>query len=100
MWQIGSDCPLRTAARARDMVEREAVAMEQAPAREAVAMEEEDAPVDADPSSPNKDDAAEEPEAVDLMMETEALDKLNSFCNERNFDRVCRYLCSCSQCKY
>jgi len=39
----------------------------------------------------------EEPEAVDLMMETEALDKLNSFCNERNFDRVCRYLCSCSQ---
>lgn len=39
----------------------------------------------------------EEPEAVDLMMETESLDKLNSFCNERNFDRVCRYLCSCSQ---
>ena len=39
----------------------------------------------------------EEPEAVDLMMETEALDKLNSFCNERNFDRVCRCLCSCSQ---
>ena len=33
----------------------------------------------------------EEPEAVDLMMETEALDKLNGFCNERNFDRVCRY---------
>lgn len=39
----------------------------------------------------------EEPEAVDLMMETEALDKLNSFCNARNFDRVCRYLCTCSQ---
>ena len=38
----------------------------------------------------------EEPEAVDLMMETEALDKLESFCNKRNFDRVCRYLCSCS----
>jgi 26S proteasome regulatory subunit N1 len=42
-------------------------------------------------------DHNEEPEAVDLMMETEALDKLNSFCNARNFDRVCRYLCSCSQ---
>lgn len=39
----------------------------------------------------------EEPEAVDLMMETESLDKLESFCNARNFDRVCRYLCSCSQ---
>ena len=39
----------------------------------------------------------EEPEAVDLMMETESLSKLNSFCNDRNYDRVCRYLCSCSQ---
>lgn len=39
----------------------------------------------------------EEPEAVDLMMETECLGKLNGYCNERNFDRVCRYLCSCSQ---
>lgn len=39
----------------------------------------------------------EEPEAVDLMMETESLSKLNGFCNERNYDRVCRYLCSCSQ---
>jgi len=39
----------------------------------------------------------EEPEAVDLMMETESLDKLNGFCNARNFDRVCRYLCTCSQ---
>lgn len=39
----------------------------------------------------------EEPEAVDLMMETECLNKLNGYCNERNFDRVCRYLCSCSQ---
>ena len=39
----------------------------------------------------------EEPEAVDLMMETESLSKLNKFCNARNFDRVCRYLCSCSQ---
>ena len=34
---------------------------------------------------------------VDLMMETESLDKLNGFCNARNFDRVCRYLCTCSQ---
>ena len=39
----------------------------------------------------------EEPEAVDLMMETESLSKLNKFCNSRNYDRVCRYLCSCSQ---
>ena len=39
----------------------------------------------------------EEPEAVDLMMETEALDKLPAFCSEKNYDRVCRYLCSCSQ---
>lgn len=39
----------------------------------------------------------EEPEAVDLMMETEALDKLPSFCSMKNYDRVCRYLCSCSQ---
>ena len=39
----------------------------------------------------------EEPEAVDLMMETERLGKLNDFCNERNYARVCRYLCTCSQ---
>jgi 26S proteasome regulatory subunit N1 len=42
-------------------------------------------------------DHNEEPEAVDLMMETESLSKLNGFCNERNYDRVCRYLCACSQ---
>ena len=39
----------------------------------------------------------EEPNAVDLMMETESLHKLNNFCNTRNYDRVCRYLCACSQ---
>jgi 26S proteasome regulatory subunit N1 len=42
-------------------------------------------------------DQNEEPEAVDLLMETENLSKLNHFCNEKNFDRVCRYLCACSQ---
>jgi len=42
-------------------------------------------------------DQNEEPEAVDLLMETENLSKLNKFCNEKNFDRVCRYLCACSQ---
>lgn len=42
-------------------------------------------------------DHNEEPEAVDLMMETERLDKLITFTNERNYDRVCNYLCSCSQ---
>ena len=41
-------------------------------------------------------DHNEEPEAVDLMMETESLDKLIKFTNERNYDRVCRYLCACS----
>lgn len=41
-------------------------------------------------------DHNEEPEAVDLMMETESLSKLPGFCNERNYDRVCRYLTSCS----
>ena len=46
---------------------------------------------------PNFIDHNEEPEAVDLMMETESLSKLNGFCNERNYDRVCRYLCACSQ---
>lgn len=39
----------------------------------------------------------EEPEAVDLMIETESLTKLQSFCDARNFDRVCRYLLSCAQ---
>jgi len=38
----------------------------------------------------------EEPEAVDLMMETESLHKLKSFCSKHNYDRVCRYLLSCS----
>ena len=39
----------------------------------------------------------EEPEAIDLLMETEQLHKLINFLNKRNFDRACRYLCSCSQ---
>lgn len=42
-------------------------------------------------------DHNEEPEAVDLMMETERLDKLINFTNERNYNRVCLYLLSCSQ---
>ena len=42
-------------------------------------------------------DSNEEPEAVDLLMETENLGKLIGFTNERNYDRVCRYLCACSQ---
>lgn len=42
-------------------------------------------------------DNNEEPEAVDLMMETENLGKLIKFTNERNYDRVCNYLCACSQ---
>ena len=39
----------------------------------------------------------EEPEAVDLMCETETLSKLTNFTTKFNYDRVCRYLCSCSQ---
>lgn len=42
-------------------------------------------------------DHNEEPEAVDLMMETESLEKLIQFTNERNYERVCRYLTACSQ---
>lgn len=42
-------------------------------------------------------DHNEEPEAVDLMLETESLSKLSGFTNEHNYDRVCRYLCACSQ---
>lgn len=38
----------------------------------------------------------EEPEAVDLLMEVEALDKLANFTNETNFERVCLYLLSCA----
>ena len=30
-------------------------------------------------------------------METERLEKLINFTNGRNYDRVCQYLCSCSQ---
>lgn len=38
----------------------------------------------------------EEPEAVDLLMEVEGLDKLVTFSNEANFERVCLYLQSCA----
>lgn len=38
----------------------------------------------------------EEPEAVDLLMEVEALDKLITFSTSSNFERVCLYLLSCS----
>ena len=31
------------------------------------------------------------------MMETETLSKLSNFTTKHNYDRVCRYLCSCSQ---
>lgn len=38
----------------------------------------------------------EEPEAVDLLMEVEHLDKLLQFTSATNFERVCNYLLSCS----
>ena len=39
----------------------------------------------------------EEPEAVDLLMEVEQLDKLVQFTTEHNYERVCLYLLSCAQ---
>ena len=39
----------------------------------------------------------EEPEAVDLLMEVEALDKLVKFTSDTNYERVCLYLLSCAQ---
>jgi 26S proteasome regulatory subunit N1 len=38
----------------------------------------------------------EEPEAVDLLMEVERLDKLTQFTTVNNFERVCLYLLSCA----
>lgn len=38
----------------------------------------------------------EEPEAVDLLMEVECLDRLLNFTSESNFERVCNYLLSCA----
>jgi len=37
-----------------------------------------------------------EPEAVDLLMEVENLEKIVDFINEVNYQRVCMYLLSCS----
>jgi 26S proteasome regulatory subunit N1 len=39
----------------------------------------------------------EEPEAVDLLMEVEQLDKLIPLSSQNNFERVCLYLLSCAQ---
>ena len=38
----------------------------------------------------------EEPEAVDLLMEVEHLDRLLNFTNDSNYERVCLYLLSCT----
>lgn len=38
----------------------------------------------------------EEPEAVDLLMEVEALNKLVTFTSDSNYERVCLYLLSCA----
>lgn len=38
----------------------------------------------------------EEPEAVDLLMEMEQLDKLLNVTTDTNFERVCLYLLSCA----
>ena len=39
----------------------------------------------------------EEPEAVDLLMEVEKLEKMLDFTNEHNYERVGLYLLSCAQ---
>ena len=39
----------------------------------------------------------EEPEAVDLLMEVEQLEKLETYSSENNYERVCNYLLSCAQ---
>jgi 26S proteasome regulatory subunit N1 len=38
----------------------------------------------------------EEPEAVDLLMEVESLERVLNFTNDSNFERVCNYLLSCA----
>lgn len=38
----------------------------------------------------------EEPEAVDLLMEVEKLEKLIPLSNDNNYERVCIYLMSCA----
>lgn len=38
----------------------------------------------------------EEPEAVDLLMEVEQLERLLTFTNDTNYERVCLYLLSCA----
>ena len=42
-------------------------------------------------------DHHEEPEAVDLLMEVEHLDKLLDYTKEHNYERVGLYLLSCAQ---
>jgi 26S proteasome regulatory subunit N1 len=39
----------------------------------------------------------EEPEAVDLLMEVEQLDKLIDHSKSSNYERVCLYLLNCAQ---
>ena len=45
---------------------------------------------------PNFMDHHEEPEAVDLLMEVENLQKLLQFTSDHNYERVCLYLLSCA----
>jgi 26S proteasome regulatory subunit N1 len=39
----------------------------------------------------------EEPEAVDLLMEVENLERLIQCTSENNYERVCMYLLNCAQ---
>ena len=50
-----------------------------------------------DISIPNFMKNHEEPEAVDLLMEVENLERLTNFTHESNYERVCLYLLSCAQ---
>ena len=38
----------------------------------------------------------EEPEAVDLLMEVEQLERLVTFATDTNYERVCLYLLNCA----
>jgi 26S proteasome regulatory subunit N1 len=49
-----------------------------------------------DISIPNFMKNHEEPEAVDLLMEVESLERLLKYTSDTNFERVCTYLLSCT----
>jgi 26S proteasome regulatory subunit N1 len=49
-------------------------------------------------TAPHSLPAPTEPEAVDLLLEVDQLDQLESYVDDKNFGRTCLYLTSC--CNY